>query len=283
MKNPRAFLSVTGGARGLGLEMMRALAEAGASVACVDMLLDEGQTSTEAIHKEFGVKVTNWKCDVRIPAEVTEVFGKIAKEHGSIDICVTSAGIAHIAPAEDYKAEDWKNVLDINLHGTFFCSGQVSIHPLQPSAICSTSFSQLFIVLPPSSSRHMLAQGKGGNIILIASICGQIVAQPQPQAAYQASKGAVIMLAKQLAGEWAQHGIRVNSMSPGYIETALTHGFLNSVENGAEIKETWERLTPLKRMGQPSEIKAAVVYLASGASSYVTGSNLVLDGGYTVW
>lgn len=121
---------------------------------------------------------------------------------------------------------------------------------------------------------------RSGSIILISSMSGLIVNRPQRQASYNTAKGGVIMMAKSLAVEWASHGVRVNALAPGYMRTALTDGVL---EGQPGLRETWEGLTPMGRMGRPAELRGTVVYLASDASSFMTGHNLVVDGGYTAW
>ncbi len=125
----------------------------------------------------------------------------------------------------------------------------------------------------------MIKAGNGGSIINIGSMSGVISNNPQPQCAYNASKAGVIMLSKSLAGEWAQHNIRVNTISPGYVATEMTR---KGLEN-PEWAQVWIENTPMKRAGDPHELGPLAVYLASDASSYVTGSNILIDGGYTVW
>jgi sorbose reductase len=125
----------------------------------------------------------------------------------------------------------------------------------------------------------MIKQGNGGSLVLIASMSAHIVNKPQPQCSYNASKAAVIHLAKSLACEWAPHKIRVNTVSPGYMATALTKQVI--ADRG--MMAAWEENTPMGRMGQPHELQGAIVYLASEASSFVTGTDLVVDGGYLAW
>ncbi|RUP46747.1 NAD(P)-binding protein [Jimgerdemannia flammicorona] len=244
---------LTGGARGLGLEMMRAFAEVGASVACIDVLPELGKHSVNDIHRDFGVLATTWECDVTDDEQVRTTFDAIAKKHGSINVLVTAAGVVKNFRAEQYPAADFRRLMDVNVNGTFFCA--------------------------QAAGNHMIAQATGGSIILIASMSGSIVNRPQPQCAYNASKGAVIMLAKSLATEWAPRGIRVNSLSPGYMETGLTKAlFEKEGENGPVLKATWEGHTPIGRIGKPHELKAMAVYLASSASSFVTGELSDSDG-----
>jgi sorbose reductase len=244
---------VTGGARGLGLEMMRALAEAGADVACVDLLQDLARDAAEQTARDFGVRAASWRLDVTKPEEVKATFEAIEQDFGHIDVLVAAAGIVEHAPAEAVTAESWRRVIDVNLSGVFFCA--------------------------QAAAQGMLQRGSG-NIVLIASMSGAIVNYPQRQASYNVSKAGVIMLAKSLATEWARRGVRVNALSPGYMRTALTDQVLRGQD---ELRQTWDRLTPMGRMGMPSELRGAVIYLASDASSFMTGHSLVIDGGYTAW
>jgi NAD(P)-dependent dehydrogenase (short-subunit alcohol dehydrogenase family) len=244
---------VTGGARGLGLEMMDALAEAGASVVAVDLLADQARASAEAVGARRGVRAAAWELDVTDHVQVGATFAQIEKEFGQIDILVASAGIVATEAAEDSTAESWRRVIDVNVNGVFFCAR--------------------------AAGRSMRAR-QSGSIILIASMSGMIVNTPQKQASYNTSKGGVIMMARSLASEWAPYGIRVNSLAPGYMRTAITDQVLAQMPG---LRETWERLTPLGRMGEPRELRGSVVFLASDASSFMTGHTLVVDGGYTVW
>lgn len=244
---------VTGGARGLGLEMMEALAQAGAAVVAVDLLGDQAREAAEQTGNTYGVRAASWPLDVTDAEEVAATFAAIEREFGSIDILVAAAGITDQVSAEDVSVAAWRKVIDINLNGVFFCA--------------------------QAAGRGMIAR-RSGSIILISSMSGLIVNRPQRQAAYNTAKGGVIMMAKSLAVEWAPHGVRVNALAPGYMRTALTDGVL---EGQPGLRETWEGLTPMGRMGRPAELRGTVVYLASDASSFMTGHNLVVDGGYTAW
>jgi NAD(P)-dependent dehydrogenase (short-subunit alcohol dehydrogenase family) len=244
---------VTGGARGLGLEMMRALARVGADVVAVDLLEQQARESSEQVGAECGVRAAAWGVDVTDERQVTTTFAAIEREFGPIDILVAAAGIVENVAAEDYPAASWRRIIDVNLNGVFFTA--------------------------QAAGRGMIAR-KSGSIILIASMSGLIVNRPQKQTAYNVSKAGVIMMAKSLAAEWAPHGVRVNAIAPGYMRTALTDQVLTGQPG---LRQTWEGLIPLGRMGTPPELSGTVVYLASDASSYVTGSTLVIDGGYTTW
>ncbi|OZJ02742.1 hypothetical protein BZG36_04666 [Bifiguratus adelaidae] len=247
---------VTGGARGLGFEMMKTCAELGANCACVDLLASVGQGSCQLLASTYGIKATSWGCDVTSDVQVAEVFGKIMAEHGSIDILITSAGICHNVPAVEYPVKNFNRVMDINITGSFLCA--------------------------QAAAKYMIEAGKGGSIVFVASMSAHIVNHPQPQAAYNASKAGVIQLGKSLACEWAQYKIRVNSISPGYMETDLTKDILEKAgEEGRKLRATWEGSAPMKRMGQPAELGGVIAFLASNASSFVTGTDILVDGGYT--
>ena len=162
------------------------------------------------------------------------------------------AGVPVNTPAEATPDDDWRTVIDVNLNGVYWCCREVG--------------------------RAMLERGQG-SIVSTASMSGLISNHPQPQAAYNASKAAVIHLTRSLAGEWAPRGVRVNCVAPGYTATPLTKRGLET----PEWRETWLKETPMGRLAEPAEIAPAVLYLASDAASFVTGHALVVDGGYTCW
>lgn len=244
---------VTGGARGLGREMALALARSGADVAVVDMLADQTQESARQISQRTGRASASYQVDVTDAEAVDRTFGQIKRDLGRIDVLVAAAGIVENIPAEEYPPDRWRKILDVNINGLFFTA--------------------------QAAGRHMIGQG-AGSIILIASMSGMVVNRPQKQAAYNVSKAGAIMMAKSLAAEWAPFNVRVNALSPGYMRTALTEQVL---DGQPELRATWESLIPLGRMGTPDELGGPVVFLASDASRYVTGTNLVIDGGYTTW
>ncbi|KAL1918125.1 uncharacterized protein VTP21DRAFT_3391 [Calcarisporiella thermophila] len=247
--------AVTGGSRGLGLEMLRTLAACGADVACLDLLVEEGTRACEEIAKMYGVEARFYMCDVADEKQVSGAFSWIGKEFSRpVTILVTSAGIVEHIPAREYPADKFRRVMDINVNGTFFCA--------------------------QAAANQMLVSGQTGSIIFIGSGAGRTVSRPMAQPAYSASKAAVAHLAKSLACEWAPHGIRVNVISPGYMETEELHAVL---EENPSLRKLWEGFTPMRRIGQPRELRGVVAFLASEASSYMTGADLVLDGGYTCW
>ncbi|KAG8995367.1 hypothetical protein FRB94_009201 [Tulasnella sp. JGI-2019a] len=246
---------VTGGARGLGLTFVRAFLESGcSSMAIIDLRQSDADESAKELMKEFGpedekLDVVGYACDVANESVVQQVMQSIVDRFGRIDTLVTSAGIVENFPALEYPTHKIQKLYDINVHGSFFCARE--------------------------AARHMIKTGTRGSMVLIASMSANIVNVPQPQTPYNASKAAVKHMAASLAVEWAQHGIRVNSLSPGYMLTPLTVAVL---EKAQDMKAKWESLTPAGRMGDPEDLKGSVIYLASDASKFTTGTELRVDG-----
>jgi len=237
---------VTGGARGIGLESVKALKENGATVVIVDINNDAGTKAAQELDVDF------FQVDLTQANQVTRLAADVRSKHGRIDIAFNNAGIDVNVPSEECTDEDWHKIIDINLSAVFYCCREFG--------------------------KVMLEQGKG-SIINTASMSGIISNTPQPQEAYNVSKAGVIMLTKSLAGEWAKRGVRVTSISPGYIGTEMTKLGMSN----ADWYRDWLQFTPMGRVGEPREVASVVVFLASDASSYFTGSNLVVDGGYTCW
>lgn len=242
---------VTGGGRGIGREIATALAEAGAAIVVAEIDPGTGAEAAAAL-VAAGRGAEFVQLDVTRPDEVERAAAQIAARHGQIDILVAAAGIAFNTPAQETPDEEWRKVIDLNLNGVFWCNR--------------------------AFGRVMLRAGQG-SIVNIGSMSGIIANKPQPQAHYNASKAAVHMLTKSLAAEWAPHGVRVNAVAPTYIETEMTRRGMSN----PEWHRTWLEMTPMQRVGQPSEIASVVLFLVSDAASLMTGSVVVVDGGYTVW
>jgi NAD(P)-dependent dehydrogenase (short-subunit alcohol dehydrogenase family) len=243
---------VTGGAQAIGLACVEALSEAGAHVYIADRNPAAAKEAQAALAKR-GVKVDFIEMDVTNSSAVDAAAAQVFKDRGRVDILVCNAGIARSeTAAEDLTDEHWLNVLDVNLNGLFWC--------------CR------------AFGRLMLAAGRG-TIVNIGSMSGYIVNKPQPQAQYNASKAGVHHLTKSLAAEWAARGVRVNAVAPTYINTPMT---AYATQNKAMFN-TWMEFTPMARMGETDEIASVVLFLASDASSLMTGSIVLADGGYTCW
>jgi NAD(P)-dependent dehydrogenase (short-subunit alcohol dehydrogenase family) len=242
---------VTGAARGIGKCTATALAEAGADIAIVDLDLETARKTAAEIAEATGRKVIAIRCDCTDPAQVDAMVAQVVEELGGLDFCHNNAGICINERAEkmDYEKQ-WLKVININLNGIFLTD--------------------------IAAGKYMLEHG-GGSIINTASMSAHIVNVPQPQCAYNASKAGVIQLTKSLAIEWAKRGVRVNSISPGYIGTDLT---LNS-PSLIPLIEQWNAMAPMGRLGKPEELESIVVYLAGDTASFTTGSDFIVDGAFT--
>jgi NAD(P)-dependent dehydrogenase (short-subunit alcohol dehydrogenase family) len=243
---------VTGGGQGIGLACAEALAEAGAKVVIADRdakAAEAGRAQLESRGYDADVVIM----DVTNAVRVSEVADQLVAKHGKVDILVNNAGIARSeTPAEVVADELWLNVVDVNLNGTFWC--------------CR------------AFGRHMLA-ATSGAIINIGSMSGFIVNKPQEQSYYNASKAAVHHLTKSLAAEWGARGVRVNAVAPTYVATPL-NAF---VKGNPQMYNAWIGGTPMARLGEVDEVASVVLFLASDAASLMTGSVVLVDGGYTCW
>ena len=238
---------VTGG---IGRCTAFAFAEAGADVALVDMDYDKAVETAKEIGDATGRKIIALKCDVTDEAQVTAMVDEVVKQLGGLDFCHANAGICINAPADEMTYAQWLKVINVNLNSVFLTD--------------------------TIAGKYMLAHG-GGSIINTASMSGHIVNVPQPQCAYNASKAGVMQLTKSLAVEWAKKGVRVNSISPGYIGTEL----VLAAPHLKALIDQWNAMAPMGRLGKPEELMGIVVYLASDAASFTTGSDFVIDGAFT--
>ena len=242
---------VTGGGQGLGKAFCLAYAEAGADIVVADINPVTGIQTSEEVRAK-GRRAIFIETDVCKRESVQAMVGETMAEFGKIDFLMNDAGIVKWCEAEKVREEDWLKVMNVNLNGLFYCCQEVG--------------------------KQMIQQG-GGCIINIASMSGLIVNRPQCQASYNASKAAVIHLTKSLAVEWAKYNIRVNSISPGYMEGPLAAPLMEDPNYGP----VWMESIPMNRVGKPEELCPVAVLLASEASSYMTGTTVIIDGGYTAW
>ena len=246
---------VTGGARGLGRQHALALAEAGADVALCDLLEEEGYRTCQEVQK-VGKRVYFEKVDVTKPSEVEQFIANTVAALGKIDILVNNAA----RPSEGIALTEvddalWQEIIDTNLSSLFYFGKRVA--------------------------KVMIERGEGGNIINIGSINSFVISNilPRHNVTYCVAKAGVAQLTRGMAADWAPYNIRVNAIAPGYFRTEQTSA-------SAKIPEILERNinnTPMKRYGRLEELKGAIVFLASEASSYMTGSVITIDGGYTIW
>jgi NAD(P)-dependent dehydrogenase (short-subunit alcohol dehydrogenase family) len=240
---------VTGGTRGLGAGFAEALADAGADIMLVGRDTERGHAVTQALTGR-GATVTFTAADVTVPQDVTRILDTTLERFGRVDILVNNAGACVHAPALEVTDEDWRHVMDVNLDAVWQCAR--------------------------TFGRHFVDQ-RSGVIINIGSMSGLIVNRPQWQPAYNASKAAVHHLTRSLAAEWGPFGVRVNALAPGYIKTDM------SPVDEPQFRRHWIEDAPLERYGTVEELAPAIVFLASDASTFVTGSVLVADGGYTTF
>ncbi len=241
---------VTGGARGIGKRLAIALSEAGADVAIVDVDLDEASKTASEISALTGNNTLAIKTDITDAEQVNQMIDSILQSFGRIDVAFCNAGIGHTVAVEDDTLENWSRVINVNLNGTFLTA--------------------------QAAGKVMIKQG-GGVIVNTASMSAHITNIPQKECSYAASKAGVIAMSRNMAVEWADKNVRVNTISPGYMATEMTM----SDPTLAPLIGQWEQLIPLKRMGTPEELEAIAVYLAGDMSSYTSGADFRIDGAYT--
>jgi len=248
---------VSGAARGLGLVQAEALLEAGAIVYALD-ILEEPSSDFSRIQEravaELGTTLEYRRIDVRDVPALNKIVDEIADKHGRLDGLIAAAGIQQETTALDYTAEDCNRMLGVNVTGVFMTA--------------------------QAAAKQMIKFGNGGSIVMIASMSGTIANRGLICPAYNASKAAVIQLARNLASEWGEYGIRVNTISPGYIVTAMVEALF---EKFPERREEWPKHNMLGRLSKPEEYRGAAAFLISDASSFMTGSDLRMDGGHAAW
>jgi NAD(P)-dependent dehydrogenase (short-subunit alcohol dehydrogenase family) len=243
---------VTGGARGLGLEMADALAEMGCAVALLDVGEGVKRSATDLSDRRH-VPTLGLHTDVTDDTALDDSFRRISADLGTPSILVNAAGVTAWVEAEDMPAAEWRRVLDINLTGTFLTS-------------------QAF-------ARAVFASRGAGTVVNVSSMSAFVVNVPQRQAAYNVSKAGVDHLTRSLAVEWVDRGIRVNAIAPGYFLSDMTRQFIDS---NPVLGDGWRSRIPAGRLGEPPDLRGLVVFLASDASRYVVGESVVIDGGYTL-
>jgi len=240
----RRVAVVTGGNRGLGRAFAAALAEAGARV----VIAARDHDRSEIVAADIGALAV--QTDVTDEASVAAMLETVTAELGPVDVLVNNSGVCFHRPALEVPDEEWRAVWDVNVDGLWRCSRVVGA--------------------------QMVGRGTGA-IVNIGSISGFIVNRPQMQPAYNASKAAVHQLTKSMAAEWAPHGVRVNALAPGYVKTEM------APVDRPEFRRHWVEDAPMQRYAVPDELGPSLVYLASDASSFMTGTVLIVDGGYTLW
>jgi NAD(P)-dependent dehydrogenase (short-subunit alcohol dehydrogenase family) len=244
---------VTGAGQGIGRAFAKALGEAGARVAIADINMKTAGATAEEL-RATGIECESFEVDVTSESSVKAMVQSVVAKWGGLTIGFNNAGIGAWLDGESQTLDQWNRIISINLTGVFLC--------------CR------------AEAEVMLKTGYG-KIVNTASMSAHIVNTPQHQSAYNTSKAGVLHLTRSLAAEWAGRGIRVNSISPGYTRTQLLEDLAKTPE-GSSMVGTWKGLTPLGRFAEVEDLQGAAVYLASRASDYMTGHDLVIDGGYTL-
>ncbi|KAJ5403625.1 hypothetical protein N7509_003496 [Penicillium cosmopolitanum] len=241
-------VAITGGGRGIGLAVATAYAEAGAKIALLYRTTTTAPKTAKELSSRYQTEAHAYKADVTAPEEISAAIDQIVQDFGRLDVILANAGICSEHAAEDYTPEEFQEIMNVNVNGAFYTA--------------------------QAASRIFKKQGFG-NVVFTASVSATLVNTPQRQVAYNASKAAVLQLAKSLAVEWVDF-CRVNCVSPGYTQTQIME------YASKDMLSKWLGQIPARRFASPYELKGAYLFCASDASSYMTGSNLVIDGGFTL-
>lgn len=242
---------ITGGYRGIGKGIVENFAQAGADIAVCGRSAHAG----DALEKEYasrGVKLKYYVCDIQDVDQISAFFDRVVADFGKVDVLVNNAGICHHEAVEDTAQSSWDAVLNTNLRGPFF--------------LCK------------KFGDHVIGRGGKGAVVSISSISAFVSMSPQKQVSYNASKAGIVAMTQCLAFEWATKGIRINAVCPGYIQSDM----LADGDANADWGVEWTDRTPMGHFGQPEDIGATVLFLASDASAFTTGSAMVVDGGYMI-
>ncbi|MDR2088693.1 MAG: SDR family oxidoreductase [Clostridiales Family XIII bacterium] len=240
---------ITGGAGNIGKAVASDMAEMGADIVIADCNQDEAAAFAAQLC-EKGSNSIAVGADITKPDQVQRLVDTVVKAYGKIDVLYNNAGRFAVAPAEDMEYQAWLDMLDVCLNGVFLTTQRVG--------------------------REMIKRGRG-SIVTTASMSGVIVNYPRPQVAYNTAKAGLIHMMRSFAMEWAPYGIRVNTVSPGYIDNPRIHSRISE-----DLLNFFNKITPMHRMADEHEISGAVIYLAGDAATYTTGINLIVDGGYTI-
>ena len=245
---------ITGGAQGIGKSFAFTLGAVGAKIIIADLQVEKGEATIAELSAK-GIEAVFIPVDVSSRSSIKEMVNKAISKWGNLTIAINNAGLGGWADAEEMDESHWDQIMTVNLRGVMFCS--------------------------QSEAKAMIPQGYG-KIINMGSVSAHVVLRPQNQSAYNASKAGVFHLTRTLAGEWAKYGIRVNSLSPGYTRTEMLEDLLQT-EDGQALVSFWTEQIPLGELAVLEDLQGAILFLASEASDYMTGADIVVDGGYSVW
>lgn len=270
---------VTGGNRGIGRAIADALAEVGADVVIANRDADAGTSAADEIAESHGVETLAVPCDVSEETEVEAMVAATVERFGGVDALVNNAGIVAHGPTEETDAATWHDVIETNLTGAFYCAKHAGREMLRGTGEGGDNGDSDGDEEGDWTETSAATRPTNGTILNVSSMSAFVANYPQRQIAYNASKGGLEGLKVQLASEWAERGIRVNNLAPGYIAAGDTD---EEAAFEKEAVQTWHDETLLDDIAPPAALKPIAVYLASDASWYMTGETVVVDGGYTV-